>query len=214
VKAIVTCGPSYEPIDNVRRLTNFSTGELGVLLANALTEAGIETFCLKGEQATWPGPCNASQLAAFSTNDDLLARLQALARGGDVDAVFHAAALCDYRVGKISDAHGTPASGAKIPTQAGDLNLTLVPTTKVIAQLRNLFPGAALVGWKYELNGERADAIEKAFTQIAANKASACVANGSAFGAGFGLCEPPRTVRTFSDKAALCDGLVDWLRQK
>ncbi|HVY71907.1 MAG TPA: phosphopantothenoylcysteine decarboxylase, partial [Verrucomicrobiae bacterium] len=36
MKVIVTCGPSYEPIDEVRRLTNFSTGELGVLLAEEL----------------------------------------------------------------------------------------------------------------------------------------------------------------------------------
>ena len=30
MKVIVTCGPSYEPVDEVRRITNFSTGELGV----------------------------------------------------------------------------------------------------------------------------------------------------------------------------------------
>ena len=41
VKVIVTCGPSYEPIDEVRRITNFSTGELGILLANRLTRAGL-----------------------------------------------------------------------------------------------------------------------------------------------------------------------------
>ena len=39
-RVIVTCGPSFEPIDQVRRITNFSTGELGILLANALTSAG------------------------------------------------------------------------------------------------------------------------------------------------------------------------------
>src|SRR5260370_41460223 len=47
VKVIVTCGPSYEPIDQVRRLTNFSTRELGVHLSNQLTRAGFEVFCLK-----------------------------------------------------------------------------------------------------------------------------------------------------------------------
>jgi phosphopantothenoylcysteine decarboxylase/phosphopantothenate--cysteine ligase len=40
MKVIVTCGPSYEPIDQVRRLTNFSTGELGVLLSDELARAG------------------------------------------------------------------------------------------------------------------------------------------------------------------------------
>ena len=40
MKIIVTCGPSYEPIDEVRRITNFSTGELGSRLARALARAG------------------------------------------------------------------------------------------------------------------------------------------------------------------------------
>ena len=44
MKVIVTCGPSYEPIDQVRRLTNFSTGELGVHLSNQLARVGFEVF--------------------------------------------------------------------------------------------------------------------------------------------------------------------------
>ena len=48
MKIIVTTGPSFEPIDEVRRITNFSTGELGVLLANSFAQAGAEVFCLKG----------------------------------------------------------------------------------------------------------------------------------------------------------------------
>ena len=51
-RVVVTCGPSYEPIDEVRRLTNFSTGELGILLANALSSAGYDVLCFKGVGAT------------------------------------------------------------------------------------------------------------------------------------------------------------------
>ena len=214
VKAIVTCGPSYEPIDEVRRLTNFSTGELGVLLANALTDAGIETLCLKGEQATWPGECRAARVTSFSTNDDLAANLKGCAKEGDVDAVFHAAALCDYRVGAVCDAAGNESAAAKIPTGSGALTMTLVPTVKVIARLRPMFPNAALVGWKYELLGGRTDAVAKAFAQIEANDTTACVVNGAAFGPGFGLCQPPDSVREFADKTALCHGLVNWLKRR
>ena len=214
VKAIVTCGPSYEPIDEVRRLTNFSTGELGVLLANALTDAGIETVCLKGEQATWPGECRAARVTSFSTNDNLLAKLKDCAKEGDFGAVFHAAALCDYRVGAVCDAAGNESLAAKMPTGSGALTMTLVPTVKVIARLRPMFPSAALVGWKYELVGGRTDAIAKAFTQIETNAATACIVNGAAFGSGFGLCEPPDSVSEFPDKTALCHGLVDWLKNR
>ena len=72
MKVIVTCGPSYEPIDQVRRLTNFSTGELGVLLSDQLIRAGFEVFCLKGSGATYPGPAEHCHLSLFDTNDNLL----------------------------------------------------------------------------------------------------------------------------------------------
>ena len=211
MKALVTCGPSYEPIDDVRRMTNFSTGELGVRLANELTEAGIETICLRGEQATWPGDCRAAKTIPFSTNDDLLAKLRACAEADLVDAVFHAAALCDYRVSEIRDERGESVAGAKIPTGGGALKMTLTPTAKVIAELRSIFPKGVLVGWKYELEGDRADALKKAFAQIETNHTTACVVNGAAYGSDFGLCEPPDSVAGFSDKGALCAGLVKWL---
>lgn len=214
MKVIVTCGPSYEPIDEVRRLTNFSTGELGVRLANALTDAGVETICLRGEQATWRGECRAAQTIRFGTNDDLLAKLKDCGQVGAIDAVFHAAALCDYKVSEIEDAAGEAVGGSKIPTGGGVLKMKLAPTAKVIAELRSVFPGGLLVGWKYELEGDRSDALKKAFTQIELNGTTACVVNGAAYGAGFGLCEPPDSVREFSDKAELCAGLVAWLTER
>lgn len=214
MKAIVTCGPSYEPIDDVRRLTNFSTGELGVLLANTLSDAGIETICLKGEQATWSGECNAARVTPFTTNDDLLAKLEDCAREGDIDAVFHAAALCDYKVGSVREASGAESTAAKIPTRSGEITMTLVPTTKVIARLRAIFPKAALFGWKHELAGGRAEAIKKAFAQVQSNNTTACIVNGAAYGSGFGLCEPPDSITNFPDKPSLCDGLIDWLTNR
>ena len=52
MKIIVTCGPSYEPIDEVRRITNFSTGQMGSRLARTLAAAGHEVTCYKGVAAT------------------------------------------------------------------------------------------------------------------------------------------------------------------
>ena len=95
MKVIVTCGPSYEPIDQVRRLTNFSSGELGVHLSNHLARAGFEVICLKGSGATHPGPAEPCQLNPFDTNDDLLGLLQQASETREIAAVFHVAALCD-----------------------------------------------------------------------------------------------------------------------
>ena len=55
MRCIVTAGPTYEPLDQVRRLTNHSTGRLGSELTNYLTQCGHEVTLLIGEQATWRG---------------------------------------------------------------------------------------------------------------------------------------------------------------
>src|SRR5947208_2456797 len=106
MKVIVTCGPSYEPIDQVRRLTNFSTGELGVLLSDQLIRAGFEVFCLKGSGATHPGPGQRCHLSLFDTNHDLLDLLKQTSEAHEIAAVFHLAALCDYKVRRVEDQHG------------------------------------------------------------------------------------------------------------
>jgi phosphopantothenoylcysteine synthetase/decarboxylase len=42
--ALVTCGPAYEPIDGVRRITNESTGEIGTILSESLSAFGFEVL--------------------------------------------------------------------------------------------------------------------------------------------------------------------------
>ena len=80
MKVVVTTGPSYEPIDEVRRLTNFSTGELGVMLSEQLARAGFQVICLRGVHATYPHAPAGVETRPFTTNDDLHEQLETLAR--------------------------------------------------------------------------------------------------------------------------------------
>ena len=211
MKIIVTCGPSYEPLDQVRRLTNFSTGRLGVTLANYLIRFGHEVVCFKGELASYSGSLEAARQEAFSTNDDLACRLEDLGRAEKFDAVFHAAALCDYQIGSICGSDGQTVHAPKIASRTGSLNLRLVPATKVLPQLRDWFPEARIVGWKYELSGTSTDAFAKAWRQIHESRTDGCVLNGSAYGHGFAFCHPSGHVQTWNDLAELWSGLQEWL---
>jgi phosphopantothenate---cysteine ligase (CTP) len=213
MRVIVTCGPSYEPVDQVRRLTNFSTGALGLALAAELARAGHAVTLLKGEGATAQAelPTGVAVLP-FTTNDHLLQRLAT--RAGTADAIFHAAALCDYRVKTIVGADGATLCAAKVPTRAGDLTLTLEPTTKVLPKLRDLFPSARITGWKYELEGTRDDVLAKAAAQLAGARTDACVVNGAAWGPGFGFIEPGREPAAVPGRGALCDLLARWLAKE
>ena len=205
MKVIITCGPSYEPIDGMRRITNASTGELGMMLAEAMCAAGHNVMVFKGEMATTTHPVGAAEVIRFSTNDDLLAKL----RQTSADAVFHAAALCDFRVKTTRMADGSISTDGKVSTRAGDVTLTLTPTTKVLPVLRSIFPQALIVGWKYEIDGGRTDIVGKAVRQISECKTDGCVVNGPAWGAGVGFVAGDSTVAELPDRPAICQFLAN-----
>ena len=211
MKVIVTCGPSYEPIDQVRRLTNFSTGELGVSLSNQLASAGFEVFCLKGSGATHPGPGEQCHLSLFDTNDDLLELLRQTSAAHEIAAVFHVAALCDYKVKRVEDDQGRSFSSPKIASRSGALTISLEPATKVIAKMRHLFPESILVGWKYELAGTPPKALAKAVRQMQENRTDACVLNGQAYGSGFAFCRPTQPIHECLNKTELVQFLAPLL---
>lgn len=205
MRVLVTCGPAIAPIDEVRRITNFSTGSLGVVLANALAATGHQVVCYKGEAATTPIAISSDvEVHPFATNDDLLAQLRA---AGPADVIFHAAALGDYEVSEVRDAEGHVQREAKIPSRAGVLTLTLRPATKVLPQLRDFFPSAKIVGWKYELDGTRADAVSAGARQLLESRTDLCVINGAAYGDGFGLLAPEGGLQHVADRSALCAAL-------
>lgn len=208
MRVIVTCGPSYEPVDDVRRLTNFSTGELGTMLAGALVRAGFETVCLRGVAATWPERPTGADVRPFTTNDDLAAQLQLLSTEEPCVAFFHTAALADYRVASIHDAGGNRVTRKKTPTDMGALTLRLEPAAKILPQLRAWFPTTVLVGWKYEVDGPQSQAITRATRQLAECRTDACVLNGPAYGPGFGLLRPDGDLMPYTTKTLLCHYLA------
>ena len=127
MKCIVTAGPTFEPLDEVRRLTNFSTGRLGSELATFLSGQGHEVILLIGQQATWRGERKAKVVESFTTTGDLKARLLRHA-SKEIGAVFHAAAVSDFGFGKIWHRTKTYAP----PTPAHRTNVRLGADTATI----------------------------------------------------------------------------------
>lgn len=213
---IVTAGPTIEKLDMVRRLTNFSTGRTGTEMANFLAGRGHQVTLLLGEQATWNGQRRAQKIVPFSTTADLQEKLKGLAKGS-VDAVLHAAAVGDFMFGKVwkRDSEGClqELASDKFSTRDGALLAELVPTPKLIAQLHDWFPKSQVVGWKYEVEGKREDTLVAAQMLMEETKISACVANGPAYGEGFGLVMPSGQ-RHFAGTAGLFSALEDFVARR
>jgi phosphopantothenoylcysteine decarboxylase/phosphopantothenate--cysteine ligase len=206
MRCVVTAGPTYEPLDSVRRLTNFSTGRSGTELARFLEGRGHEVTLLLGEQATY----REGNAEIFTTTSDLRERLRRLANQ-PVNAVFHAAAVSDFGFGKVwarsEQGELKELKSGKVSTREGTLLAELLPTPKVIAELRQWFPVARLVGWKYEVDGTRENVIREAEKQLATCLTDACVANGPAYGEGFGLVQGGGEFKHLEDKTALFEAL-------
>src|SRR5260370_21946921 len=212
MNCIVTAGPTSEPLDEVRRLTNFSTGRLGSEFANFLTAAGHAVPLQIGAQATWSGERQGRQVETFTTTESLRERLCALFSPA-VEAVFHAAAVSDFSFGKIwqrsPKSELTELKAGKIPSRIEGLLVELVPAPKVIAHLRDWVPRACLVGWKFAIDGDRAGAVVQAESQIPENRTNACVANGRAYGNGFGLVTGPGRHKHLDDLEGLFKALEE-----
>ncbi len=214
MNCLVTAGPTFEPLDDVRRLTNFSTGRLGTELANFLAARGHRVTLLLGESATYRAEC-AATVKMFSTTADLRAKLKSFS-GKGIGAIFHAAAVSDFAFGQMftREASGTwqPFKPSKkISTRGRNPFVELVPTPKIIAELRGWFPKTKIVGWKFEADGWRADALRAAKKQMADCRTDACVANGPAYGKGFNLVMADGGQRHFAGAKELFAALENWL---
>jgi len=213
VRCIITAGPTYEPLDQVRRLINFSTGRLGSALAAFLANRGHEVKLLLGEQATYRDPGVAHLAETFTTTADLRERLKS---HGPAAAVFHAAAVSDFTFGQVwarsPEGDLTPMKAGKISTRQGTLLAELLPTQKIISELRGWFTASIIVGWKYEVDGDRAGVLALAQRQTSECRTDACVANGPAYGPGFGLVKRGVECVNLLDETALFESLAGMIR--
>jgi phosphopantothenoylcysteine decarboxylase/phosphopantothenate--cysteine ligase len=157
MRILVTSGATREPIDAVRFLSNISTGRTGALLADALTQHGHAVTLLHGEAAVHP--CHITETESFSSTENLQAQLRRLLGTGTYDAIIHAAAVSDYRPAETCD--------GKMTSYAPELTLRLVPTPKLLPELKHTAPRPLkVIGFKLTAgaNSEaRATAVAKLF---------------------------------------------------
>jgi len=111
-------------------------------------------------------------------------------------------------VGEISARGIDEIKSGKLSTRQGTLLAELVPTAKIIAELRPWYPKARLVGWKFEVEGSRDGVIGLAKKQITECQTDACVANGAAYGPGFGVVTRDGALTHATDAGSLFEALA------
>ena len=149
-RILVTAGPTYEPIDAVRGITNLSSGRMGYAVARAAHEAGAHVTVISGRTGLQP-PSNVSLvdvITAQQMHDAVMERL------ADCDILIAVAAVADYRV---SNRHEH-----KIKKKSGTgLTLELEPNPDILESVAARDDAPFCVGFSAESQKVETHAAEK-----------------------------------------------------
>jgi len=152
IHALVTSGPTHEPIDPVRYIANRSSGRQGHAIAGALAELGAAVILVSGPVAI-PDPPGV-RVRRVETAAEMLAACEAAL---PADVAVCAAAVADWRVANSSDRKIKKRSDSAPPS------LELVQNPDILARLAS--PGPArprlVVGFAAETDGLRENAAAK-----------------------------------------------------
>lgn len=171
---LLTAGPTYEKIDPVRFIGNYSSGKMGFAIANALADAGAKVTVVSGPVRSFSTSANVSVISVTSAGEMAAHCVRIFP---ETDGAVMCAAVADF----------TPEtySGSKIKRGADDLVIRLKPTTDIAAALGKLkTEHQLLVGFALETNDE----LDNAWNKLQRKNLDLIVLNSmNDPGAGFGV---------------------------
>ena len=174
VRIAVPAGPTQEPLDPVRYLTNHSTGKMGYAVARACMLRGADVTLLASTGCTLP-PVPFVKTVPFTTAADLFEAVKANAM--DADALVMAAAVADYRPATVA--------ADKVKKHDGEMSIALERTDDILAWVGAHKPEKLFVcGFSMETR----DLIENSTAKLHKKNMDMIVANNLKVpGAGFGV---------------------------
>ena len=138
-KVLITAGPTREPLDPVRYLTNRSSGKMGYALARMAMLRGAEVTLISGETALEPPPF--LETVPVRTAEEMFRAVEA--RFAEADLIVMAAAVADFTPEEVAE--------NKIKKKDGGLTLTLRRTKDILQYLgEHRRPGQVIVGFAME----------------------------------------------------------------
>lgn len=138
VRILITAGPTSEPIDPVRVITNLSSGKMGYAVAQAAQAAGAEVTLITGP--THLTPPRTAKIINVATTEEM--RAAVLRESSNTDIFISVAAVADFKI-------NAPAK-EKLKKHRGGLDISLVPTPDILAEVAALPRAPFCVGFAAE----------------------------------------------------------------
>ncbi|MBM3309190.1 MAG: hypothetical protein FJY77_02960 [Candidatus Altiarchaeales archaeon] len=166
MRILVSAGPTQEPIDSVRFITNSSSGRMGFALAKAAVKRGHKVTLVLGPVSLKPKLKDVRVVNVRTADEMAEAVLNELGKGFDV--FISAAAVADY----------TPEKTATGKVKSGkNLVLRLKPTKKITLLAKKSFPKVFVVAFKAEYDVSKEELVNKAYSKMSREKLDLVVAN-------------------------------------
>jgi phosphopantothenate--cysteine ligase len=186
---VITAGGTSEKIDEVRVISNFSSGRLGLAIAKCFLEsetADIGKIYYMCDRNTVVPDDERVEVIRVLGAQGLLDALESLLTTTKIDAVIHAMAVSDYTVKQVTtmsaikageeDTDKLTAEG-KISSEIDDLVIVLKRTPKVIGEIKKLQNETILVGFKLLSKVSKEELIETAYKLLKKNDCDFVLAN-------------------------------------
>ena len=168
----VTAGPTQEPLDPVRYLTNHSTGKMGYAVARAAAMRGADVTLIHGPTAL--PPVKFVEDVPITTAQDMYDAVTS--RFDGMDVLVMAAAVADYRPATVAD--------DKIKKKDGDLSIPVERTADILGTIGPKKTKQFLCGFSMETR----DMLENSSAKLTKKNLDMVVANNlKVAGAGFGV---------------------------
>lgn len=150
MRFLITAGPTREPIDPVRYLSNRSSGKMGYALATAALDAGHEVVLISGPVSIVPPEgCEVIRVETAAEMFDAVKD-----RITEADTAIFCAAVADYRVAQVAE--------EKIKKSSNELTLTLTKNPDILGSVRKDFGfTGTLVGFAAETENVEENALDK-----------------------------------------------------
>lgn len=149
-KILITAGPTYEKIDPVRFIGNYSSGKMGFALAEECASRGAKVTLIAGPVSLETKSPNIHRIDVESAEEMFDASVEVFP---SMDAAILCAAVADYKVKEQSK--------EKIKRTKDEMNMLLIPNKDIAAQLGQMKNKQLLVGFALETNDEESNAIKK-----------------------------------------------------
>jgi phosphopantothenoylcysteine decarboxylase/phosphopantothenate--cysteine ligase len=205
--ALITAGPTYEKIDPVRFIGNYSTGKMGIALAENLANRGANVTLILGPTHLQCNKPNVNTINVESASEMFEASLNAFQ---NCDIAILAAAVADYKPKEMAK--------EKIKKASDTLDIQLVRNKDILAHLGQIKnENQILVGFALETQNEKENAIKK----LVSKNADFIILNSLRdAGAGFGSDENKVTIIGKNDsfyelplqsKTKIADAIIDYI---